>query len=143
MVFPSREELISRLKRDREGLKVIVRGRLREKHLLLERFRGAIPSPRALLERRRGRYQLLRERFREGFAFYWNHRRQSLEGFSVRLSSLNPLSLLNRGYAIAYDEKGRVLRSAKTVEQGDEIAILLGEGKVFAQVKGKELEGER
>jgi exodeoxyribonuclease VII large subunit len=138
IVFPSREELIGRIRRDREGLRMAVMGHLREKHLLLERFRSGIPTPRTLLERMKGRYELIRTRFFEGFSLSWNRKREKLSGITARLSTLNPLSLLKRGYAIAYGSGGQLLRRAGDVSPGERVTLRLGEGKLYARVEGKE-----
>jgi|SRR5579875_3435931 len=63
--------------------------------------------------------------------------RRKLESTSVRLEERNPLHLLERGYAIAYDSSGRVLRSAAQVREGDDIAVRLARGRLDATVARK------
>jgi exodeoxyribonuclease VII large subunit len=45
--------------------------------------------------------------------------------------------LLERGYAIAYDSSGKILRSPDQVSAGDEIAVRLACGQVDASVLRK------
>jgi len=59
------------------------------------------------------------------------------EGAEVRLNERSPLQLLERGYAIAYDASGKVLRSAEQVALGDDVAIRLARGIIDATVKNK------
>ncbi len=65
-------------------------------------------------------------------------RRHRLDALAVQLDERNPLRLLERGYAIAYDAAGRVLRDAGTVALGDEIAVQLARGRLAASVTKKE-----
>jgi exonuclease VII large subunit len=48
------------------------------------------------------------------------------------------LKVLERGYAIATDANGILLRSADQVQLGDTVAIQLHRGKLSTEVKGKE-----
>ncbi len=57
---------------------------------------------------------------------------------SERLEGLSPLHSLNRGYAFVQDEKGRVLKDVGKVSKGDSLTISLKNGKVYADVTGKE-----
>ena len=60
-------------------------------------------------------------------------------GFS-RLEALSPLSVLKRGYSVAY-HNGHVLKDAAYVKEGDEISLRLEKGNVYATVKGTEING--
>jgi exodeoxyribonuclease VII large subunit len=67
--------------------------------------------------------------------------RRTLDGSKERLSigagklaSLSPLSVLARGYAIAFDERGRVIKRAIDVQSGDRVSVRVNEGS-FAAVK--------
>lgn len=68
--------------------------------------------------------------------------RRKLEAASVRLEERSPFQLLERGYAIAYDAKGHVLRSMNQVSAGDEIAVRLAYGEIGATVRTKKHIGE-
>lgn len=65
---------------------------------------------------------------------YLNLERRELEAATLRLEERSPFQLLERGYAIAYDAKGRVLRSAKQVTEGEKMSVLLSKGKIEAIV---------
>ncbi|HKV38949.1 MAG TPA: exodeoxyribonuclease VII large subunit [Blastocatellia bacterium] len=51
-----------------------------------------------------------------------------------KLQSLSPLSVLARGYAIAFDDGGRVLKTALDVTAGDRIRVRLSDGEIGAIV---------
>jgi exodeoxyribonuclease VII large subunit len=55
----------------------------------------------------------------------------------VQLEERSPFRLLERGYAIAYDASGKVLRSPDQVVLGDEISVRLARGQLGATVRRK------
>ncbi len=68
-------------------------------------------------------------------------RRRQFEALEIRLQERSPLGLLGRGYAIAYDSTGKILRSPDQVAAGDEIAVRLARGQVDARVLQKKIIG--
>ena len=64
-------------------------------------------------------------------------KRRRLEAARLQLEERSPLRLLERGYAIAYDAAGKVLRSVDQVALGDEIAVRLARGQLGATVRHK------
>jgi len=54
------------------------------------------------------------------------------------LQERSPLKVLERGYAIATDAAGAVLRDANQVVMGDEVRIRLHRGGLTTEVKSKE-----
>ena len=92
----------------------------------------------------RARVSLLRrrlERRTSDFAAharrYLSGTRRKLEAETVRLEERSPFQLLERGYAIAYDAKGKVLRSAEQVAEGDVIRVRLARDEISATVQRK------
>lgn len=61
-------------------------------------------------------------------------RRVRIDGMRSRLEALNPLAILQRGYAIVQDESGRVVLKAGQVRRGDALDIYLQDGKIAARV---------
>ncbi|MFD1039181.1 exodeoxyribonuclease VII large subunit [Virgibacillus byunsanensis] len=75
------------------------------------------------------------------------HFNKILESKSSQLSTtiekmtlLNPLEIMKRGYAIPYAEKGRIIKSAKQVKQDDAITVTLSDGKLDCKVLNVEEE---
>ena len=55
------------------------------------------------------------------------------------LQDLNPMAILNRGYSIALHlPEKRVLKEASGVHQGDQVMVLLGEGRLRCRVETAE-----
>ncbi len=66
-------------------------------------------------------------------------RRDRVEKLLLQLNERSPLKVLERGYAIATDAAGNVLRSVENVALGDSVAIQLHRGKLSTEVKKKEV----
>jgi exodeoxyribonuclease VII large subunit len=54
------------------------------------------------------------------------------------LDAMSPLAVLGRGYALAQDERGRVLRSARGVGAGAAVRVRLAEGSLRCRVEEAE-----
>jgi exodeoxyribonuclease VII large subunit len=61
-------------------------------------------------------------------------RRAILLSLGRHLASLSPLAVLNRGYALVYDESGALLKSATNVSPGQRISTRLASGSVESRV---------
>jgi exodeoxyribonuclease VII large subunit len=61
--------------------------------------------------------------------------RERLALAAASLDALSPLGVLQRGYAIAQDASGKLLRDAASVAQGDEVSVRLAKGKLKTRVE--------
>jgi exodeoxyribonuclease VII large subunit len=64
-------------------------------------------------------------------------KRRRLQAAALTLDERSPLRILERGYAIAYDSSGKVLRSPDQVALGDDISVRLARGELGAAVRSK------
>ena len=53
-----------------------------------------------------------------------------------QLSSLSPLSILSRGYALVFDDSGALMKSAEQVTKGQSLTMRLARGRVESRVTG-------
>ena len=58
----------------------------------------------------------------------------TLARLAASLEALSPLSVLSRGYAIARDAAGHVVKDASQLVAGDGVRVLLGTGSFDASV---------
>jgi len=65
------------------------------------------------------------------------HRVRS-ERLETALRSLSPLAILDRGYALIFDDNGKLLKDADTVKVGDEISARLAHGQIHAAITKKQ-----
>jgi len=61
--------------------------------------------------------------------------RHRLKGVEGRLQAISPLAVLERGYSVTLDGKGRALQSSSQVKPGDEISTVLSKGRVVSEVR--------
>jgi exodeoxyribonuclease VII large subunit len=64
-------------------------------------------------------------------------RRGRLERSLARLEELSPVKILQRGYALVYDAKGRLVKDERQVSPGDNIIARLAHGTIAAVVRKK------
>ena len=64
-----------------------------------------------------------------------------LEHLAGQLEALSPLAILERGYSLVTDSRGKILRNAAEVKLGEEISAKLARGTVTATVKATSMDG--
>ena len=64
-------------------------------------------------------------------------RKVRLQRMETALQALSPLAILDRGYALVFDNSGKLLKDVRAVKSGDEISARLAKGTLQAIVKGK------
>ena len=73
-------------------------------------------------------------------------KRQRFSALAASLDALSPLAVLGRGYAVARNGQGTILKSWRDVTAGEIVTVTLGEGGFSAKVQepyGKEQNDER
>ncbi len=64
-------------------------------------------------------------------------KQNQLSGFAGRLNAVSPLKTLERGYGIAIrTEDNKVIRSREDVSEGDDIGVIVSDGKIRCKVEG-------
>jgi len=53
---------------------------------------------------------------------------------SSKLEILNPLSIITRGYSVAYNKNGGIVKSVREIAPGDSISVKLKDGEVEANI---------
>jgi exodeoxyribonuclease VII large subunit len=116
-----------------------VRERARQK---FERVARELSPARAATRASEGRVRLAvtRAALDANFGARLDDARARLEVAVASLDALSPLGVLGRGYALAQDARGRVVRVAGRVRAGEELRVRLAEGALRCRVEG--VEGE-
>jgi len=96
-------------------------------------FRVKISAFRLRLEKRIAELSVRAERL-------LRTKRERLDRLRLQLEERSPLRVLERGYAIATDANGTLLRDAAQVALGDSVAIQLHRGRLTTEVKKKEVQ---
>ena len=69
-----------------------------------------------------------------GFENTLKKRRFYLENLETKIQAVSPIAVLDRGYAIVMDEKGKALKSSKQLSAGSKISTRLAKGTFEANV---------
>lgn len=64
--------------------------------------------------------------------------RSRFEQVERQLRALSPVAILDRGYALIFDDQGKLVKSSAQVETGSEITARLAKGSVTARVEKKD-----
>ncbi|HET8921604.1 MAG TPA: exodeoxyribonuclease VII large subunit [Candidatus Acidoferrum sp.] len=127
------DEMTSRLALGLRARLVQSRKRFTTAHLRIVSFdfRVKISAFRLRLEKRTAELSVRIER-------QLRAKRERVEKLFLQLNERSPLKILERGYAIATDANGIVLRDAAQVAVGDAVALQLHRGRLTTEVKEKE-----
>jgi exodeoxyribonuclease VII large subunit len=58
-----------------------------------------------------------------------------LQGILEHLNALNPLAVLQRGYAAVKDEGGALITSSRQLREGQNVTLMLRDGTAQAEIK--------
>ena len=126
---------------------------LREQDLMAKRMTNSINN-RIILEKHRlrssmdrfsqyaDRYMLgdryialdmILDKIDSSFTKYIQKKREEMNLYGVKMSSLNPFSIFDRGYSIV-EKEGRIVSTIRDIDQGDKLKINLKDGKLDCQV---------
>ena len=84
----------------------------------------------------------LNRRLQNTMALQLERRQTRLSSLARELNAVSPLAVLGRGYAIAQDEHGQIVRSAADTSPGQTLKLRLGEGKLSVAVKRRFTQGK-
>lgn len=96
---------------------------------LLSHISARVVSPRDRLREQAQRCDELSLRLERAFHVRLERRRATLEQLMGKLDALSPLKVLDRGYSIAQDIDGTVIRSAKKIKSGQDMQIKFADGE--------------
>ncbi len=68
----------------------------------------------------------------------YKEKEQKLSLLTAEIEALNPRNILSRGYAIVRDDKGRIIKDAERLKDGERISITLHKGEVNAVIEGED-----
>ncbi|MCL5039089.1 MAG: exodeoxyribonuclease VII large subunit [Firmicutes bacterium] len=149
LAIQEKSALLAEIDARRQRLVRALRHRVKEGRLRLHRLqtRKILRLPVTLVRERR--QQL--DQVWEGMVVRWNWRRESWRGqlgsLVGRLKALSPVAILARGYTITRLPDGTVVRRSDQVSDGDQVEILLAQGRLQAAVlsaeSGETVEGRR
>lgn len=79
----------------------------------------------------------LEEKLDSSFAGLLSAHKIAFSEVSSKLTALNPMAVLARGYGAIYDENNNIIKSKTSVKEGDSITIKFSDGDIHAIVHDK------
>jgi exodeoxyribonuclease VII large subunit len=135
LAVPNMQDLLAALKKMGDRAKGIVQDQIRIARLKLDRLSSATPfkySERILYPFTLALSQA-EERLSMAAKRVYEDRAQELSVIAEKLTALNPMAVLSRGYLVAISENGRTLSSCKDFYPDSHFTIQLSDGRVTAK----------
>jgi exodeoxyribonuclease VII large subunit len=105
--------------------------------------RLASNSPRAIIQKFNVRLDVNRSYLSTNMQILIDKRRSMLRELSAKLDALNPLAILARGYSVTRALPGRrIVTGPEQVALDQDVEVLLAEGLLLCNVKGKSKYGQ-
>ena len=141
LAVPELSRLDDRLAQDRDRLRsALLHGVERKKdrlELLIHR-RGALLTEQRLQQEQQ-RLDQCRDALEEGIERRLQRQQDALVTLGARLKAADPLGALDRGFALVYDGKDSIVRRAAQTAVGQGLTLRFRDGRVQADVTGKDM----
>jgi exodeoxyribonuclease VII large subunit len=95
----------------------------------------SLPQLRSLLTAARARFESLHNSRDNAMASRIENAQRKFGLAAAALDAMSPLRVLERGYAIAHDSQGQVVRDAGTISIGEELRLRLWQGELNCRVE--------
>lgn len=109
-------------------------------HVQKQALSHAFDEVKSRLTRARRRYESATSAVTASIDDKLQEGRERLGLAAASLDALSPLGVLQRGYAIAQDASGKLVRDAASVNAGDEVSVRLARGRLNTRVVTTEQE---
>lgn len=132
---PSQTELLSRIATIGVRMKNYMAKLIETQTLRLERLTPRNPAER--IDELRQRIDDYTRRCEKGFSMSALGKRKSMSELAAKLDALSPLKVMARGFAIATDGTGTVIRSVRELTEGERFSLRLSDGEADCTVNAK------
>jgi exodeoxyribonuclease VII large subunit len=134
IVAPSRELLMQQLQDTRIKIVTLHRNQLQQRMQALDHLAKRLISPKAQIQYQHEILAALSKRFCQIMQQQLSTQKQALQNIEQNLRHLNPLAVLNRGYALIENKEGVIVKSITQISENDAITVRVGDGKFEAEV---------
>lgn len=77
----------------------------------------------------------LKEKANKQAIAIWKQNYQDWANQVDKLTLLNPLNIMKRGFALPYDAEGKIVKTTEQVALGDEVKVKVADGSIFCKVQ--------
>lgn len=140
LAVPNAEDIRETLRGYDIRMAQAMRKQMTQRRTALENLAGrrVLQSPAAYFDLRRVELDYTRSRLTAAGEHWLAARRHDFAQYAAALDAMSPLKVLARGYAVATDADGAVLRSAAQTQPGDTIRVQLQDGALHCIVNNRE-----
>ena len=138
LAVPDRQELMSYYFKQKQYISAMLDRKIKTAQLRLENQQRRISasSPKLKAEQLEKQLSAKSEKLTRFMNIYISNKENKLIAAKGKLDGLNPLNVLNRGYAIAEKDE-KIITSSKQLKDGDDFTVILSDGKINAKVCGE------
>lgn len=138
LAVPDRQELMSYYFKQKQYISAMLDRKIKTAQLRLEnqQRRMSASSPKLKAEQLEKQLSAKSEKLTRFMNIYISDKENKLIAAKGKLDGLNPLNVLNRGYAIA-EKNEKIITSSKQLKNGDDFTVILSDGKINAKVCGE------
>lgn len=136
-VAPAREQLLQQLQATQMQITKLLRFHLQQRMQACDYLARRLISPKARIEQQRSMLGELARRFHTRFAHQLQLKKQQVNALEQNLIHLNPLAVLNRGYALVENAEGAIIKSVTQITPNTTISVQVSDGKFEANVAKK------
>ena len=131
LVVPDMVDLLHRLQQDQKRLTAALSHKMQHCRDLLERYAKArvMLDPHAFTDKRYMILDHVTERLKGNIKHQCQAYKTSLVTLMAKLDALSPLKVLQRGYSLAQNESGVVVKSITQIKKDDEITLRFSDGE--------------
>ena len=138
LAVPDRQELMSYYFKQKQYISAMLDRKIKTAQLRLEnqQRRMSASSPKLKAEQLEKQLSAKSEKLTRFMNIYISDKKNKLIAAKGKLDGLNPLNVLNRGYAIAEKDE-KIITSSKQLKDGEDFTVILSDGKLIAKVCGE------
>ncbi|MDO4997499.1 MAG: exodeoxyribonuclease VII large subunit [Neisseria sp.] len=125
------KEYINLLK---QQLHLQTKQQIRFKQQLLQQEMQALQYCKPNIEQAQAKLQQLQTAWRQNGKQLLQHKRHQLEKQASILAAVSPQQILERGFAVVRNTKGKVIRDAHTLKTGQKLQLTFADGQTDVQV---------
>lgn len=137
LAVPSQKELIDKFNNVYTVLRTSAKRVVENRRLSLRRYAEsqALTNPVQKLNEHRLYVDHVCKMLENAVSISVSEKKQRLGVAVSKLDALSPLGTISRGYSLAKDSSGAIVKSTKQVESGCDITLLVSDGEIGAVVK--------
>ncbi|NMB35733.1 MAG: exodeoxyribonuclease VII large subunit [Firmicutes bacterium] len=137
LIAPEQKELVRHLNMQEHRLINKWHNFKREKKIVLENLSNAVSLkyPREKINQGYQRIDELGQRLRQNMLYNLRFKRTALLHIEEKLKALNPLQIMERGFALITDRQNLPLNSIDVLQEGQGIHVIFHDGKAACRVQ--------